>query len=113
VYRLITGIPYKLCCFLLLCVLKNCFYLSAALNGCMRTMFSGHTSKINNIDPFHIVSGEGGRPTVAFCAAEEDPSSTGQVGREIRRGESRGKGPETTQSRSKDDPLQVTFPRIW
>ncbi len=59
------------------------------------------------------MSGEGGRPTVAFYAAEEDPSSAGQVGREIRPGESQGKGPETAQSRSEDDPMQVTFPGIW
>lgn len=43
-------------------------------------------------------------------AAEEVPSSKGEVDPEIGYGESRGKGTETTQTRSKDDPLGGDVP---
>ena len=45
------------------------------------------------------MSGDEERPTVGHVPAEEVPSSTGQMGREIRQGESSGSGSETTQLR--------------
>ena len=59
------------------------------------------------------MSWERGRLTVGLDPAEEVPSSWGKMSSEMLRGESLGKGPETTQLRLKNDLKTVTFPEIW
>ena len=48
--------------------------------------------------------GDGGRPTVGICQLRKFPPPRARWIGVSRYGESCGKGPETTQTRSKDDP---------